>query len=146
MSDAAPAPVFDERAPYIQVRDRAAPHVAFHQGENLFDRKKHFVQTAKFKLNIPKPIVPVVKVRDIAERRVGTTTKSIIGKLADAMIGKPAAAPVPEIEDTPFPVRRGRGRPPGKQTPVGKPAGVHETIKKSAQENASAAAAESLAA
>lgn len=144
MSDAAPAPVFDEREPHIQVRDRALPHVAFHQGENLFDRKKHFVQKAGFVLNIPKPAAPVVKVRDIAERRVGTTTKSIIGKLADAMIGKPAQ--VPGIVETPFPVRRGRGRPPGKSTTVGKPAGVHETIKKSAQENASAAAAESLAA
>jgi hypothetical protein len=142
------APVFDEHEPSIQVRDRALPHVAFHQGENLFDRKKHFVQKAAFKLNIKKPAPMTVKVRDISERRVGTTTKSIIGKLADAMIGKTAQVPTGE-EGSPFPAaqqKRGRGRPPKVTSTVGKPNGVHETIKKSAQENASAAAAESLAA
>ncbi len=139
----APTPKFDEREPFLQVRDRALPHVAFHQGENLFDRKKHFVQAAAFKLNLKKPAPPVVTVRDIAERRVGSTSKSIIGKLADAMIGKGAPA---TDADAPFPAKRGRGRPPKVQTQIGKPSGVAETLKKSAQENAAAANAESLAA
>ncbi len=139
MTEKDPTPKFDEGKPYIQVRDRATPHIAYHQGANLFDRKKIFVKEADFVLKIKAPPAPVVKTRDIAERRVGGNSKSIIGKLADKFIGAPAVAPANSA-----PPKGPGGRKPS--APVKAPSGVQETLKRAAKENATAAAAEDLAA
>lgn len=136
-------PVLDESKPFVAVRDRTS-NAAYQQGDSLFDRKKHFMKKASFTIIVKTPPPPVIKTRDISERRVGTTAKSIVGKLADKLIGKAAEVP-PANPASP----KGTGvRAPQRNAPKSnqKPVGVTQTLKKAASENAAAAAAESLAA
>lgn len=134
-------PVFDEKKPYVAVRDRKT-NAAYHQGDSLFDRKKQYLAPAEFTLQIKAPPPPVVKTRDIAERRIGRNNRTIIGKLADKLIGKGAEDPEKPANSAP-PKGTGVRRT---SKPIGKPAGVDQVLQKASAENRQAAAAESLAA
>jgi hypothetical protein len=126
--------------PFIEVRDRARPNVKFQQGEDLFDRRGNFFAKADVEINLPEPPPPKVTVREISKRTIGTT-KSLVQKVTELVVGDKTV--VTSEGAAPAEVKRGRGRPPGSKNKT--PIGVAETLRKAAQENAVARAAESAA-
>ncbi len=127
----------DRKRPFVEIRDRSRPNVKFQQDDNLFDRKEAFFEKADFPIEIAAPPPPQVKIREISQRSIGTTKKSIVEKVTDLVVGDRVIATAGNQE-----IKRGRGRPPGAKN---KPSGVDATLRAAAKENAAASAAESQA-
>ena len=91
-------PVLNRKKPFIEIRDRTMPNVAFQQIDNLFDRKGKFVKKADYAVTIKEPLPPPVKTRDIRQRstRQDTPNKSVakIVSLAEATRASKLAATI----------------------------------------------------
>lgn len=124
-------PDIDFKKPHINVCDRERPHVRYQQGPALYDRKGHFVEMAAIPIYLPEPKKPEVKERDITQRTIGRSNKSVVGKITETVARAVGAAPSEKaVQKVIGRVRRDAQNP------------IPDSISKALQENRRAAAAE----
>lgn len=124
----------DLTKPHLTIRDRARPNVEYQQGPAYYDRKGHFAGMAEIPIYFPEPKKPEVKERDITQRIIGRTAKTVVGKISEAVARAAGEKPSVQAEVT---AKRRVGRPPKSALP--------DPVVKAARENARAAAAEQAA-
>lgn len=125
------APDIDFNKPHILVADRAKPHIRYQQGAGLYDRKGHYVEQAAIPIYLPEPKKPEVKERDITQRVIGRTNKTIVEKISAEVAKAVGAKPSNRAEDMAT-KRLGAAM----KTPI------PDTVVKAQRENMRAAAAE----
>lgn len=125
-------PELNRKKPFIQIRDRARPNVSFQQTDNLFDRQGRFVDKALYALEIKEAPPPVVKTRDISERKIGRVNKSVVDRVIETANGLVTASA--EKKARAAAARAAR-----------KTLSLPDAVTRAAKENARAAAAEANA-
>lgn len=118
--------------PFIQIRDRARPNVEYQQGPAYYDRKGHFAGIAEIPIYFPEPKPVEVRTRDITQRTIGRTAKSVVGKITEEVARLVGDKPSTQAENT---AKKRIGRPPS----------LPESVAKAQRENLRAAAAEQVA-